>query len=96
VEFFNERDAEGVQVRGGHLDGPTATEMTLRIQRTHNDKGEQLYRSAFSTDGGETWTWGMTWTLPEGTDVRIGLVAGGGADPATDAVFDEFRLREAG
>jgi hypothetical protein len=90
VEFFNERDAEG------HLDGPTATEMTLRIQRTHNDKGEQLYRSAFSTDGGETWTWGMTWTLPEGTDVRIGLVAGGGADPATDAVFDEFRLREAG
>lgn len=93
VEFLTRRDADGVVVQGGHLDGPPATDITLRILRTSNEAGEQLYRSAFSVDGGQTWRWGMTWTLPAGTDVRIGLQAGGGADPATTAFFDEVRLR---
>ncbi|WP_156224246.1 family 43 glycosylhydrolase [Pseudactinotalea suaedae] len=94
VEFFTKRDGGGVVVQGGHLDGPPATEMTLRILRTHNDAGEQLYRSAFSIDGGETWRWGMTWTMPAGTEVQIGLHAGGGAEPATVAQFEEFRILE--
>lgn len=95
VEFFTKRVHQGAVVQGGHLDGPPATAITLRIVRTHNEAGEQLYRSAFSIDGGETWRWGMTWTMPAGTDVQIGLHAGGGATPATVASFEEFRVREA-
>jgi arabinan endo-1,5-alpha-L-arabinosidase len=96
MEFYKRDDADGEVVGGGHQDGPTAKDMTLRIMRTHNDDGEQIYRSAFSTDGGKTWKWGMTWTLPEGTDVQVGLQAGGGAKPATNAVFDEVRFRDVG
>ncbi|ACQ78736.1 glycoside hydrolase family 43 [Beutenbergia cavernae DSM 12333] len=95
VEFFTEREHQGVLLLGGHLDGPPATEITLRILRTENAAGEQLYRSAFSIDDGVTWRWGMTWTLPAGTDVRIGLQAGGGATPATTAAFEEVRIRDA-
>ncbi|WP_420112684.1 family 43 glycosylhydrolase [Pseudactinotalea sp.] len=95
VEFFTKRDGGGIPVQGGHLDGPPATEITLRIVRTHNAEGEQLYRSAFSIDGGQTWRWGMTWTMPAGTDVQIGLHAGGGESPSTVATFDEFRIRQA-
>jgi arabinan endo-1,5-alpha-L-arabinosidase len=96
MEFYSRKDADGEVVGGGHQDGPTAKDMTLRIMRTHNAKGEQLYRSAFSIDGGTTWKWGMTWTMPKGTDVQVGLQAGGGAKPATDAVFDEVRFRDVG
>lgn len=93
VEFFTQRDADGLVVQGGHLDGPPAAEITLRIVRTHDADGVQLYRSAFSTDGGDTWRWGMTWTLPARTDVQIGLTAGGGATPAAVAEFEDFRVR---
>ena len=91
VEFGKEVRQDGFLSWGGHTSGPPADTTWLRIHHTTNDAGEHLYRSAFSTDG-ETWRWGATWTLPAGSDARVGLYTGGGASPATEAVFDYVRF----
>ncbi|TNC20550.1 glycoside hydrolase [Georgenia sp. 311] len=91
VEFGKEVRQDGFLSWGGHTSGPPADTTWLRIHHTTNDAGEHLYRSALSTDG-ETWRWGATWTLPAGTDARVGLYTGGGASPATEAVFDYVRF----
>ena len=91
VEFGKEVRQDGFLSWGGHTSGPPADTTWLRIHHTTNDAGEHLYRSAFSTDG-ESWRWGATWTLPAGSDARVGLYAGGGASPATEAVFDYVRF----
>lgn len=74
--------------------GPVADTTWLRIHHTTNAAGEHLYRSAISTDG-EAWRWGATWTLPAGSDARVGLSTGGGAEPPTVAEFDYVRFSEA-
>jgi len=94
IEFLKEIRFGDQTFSGGHLDGPADEVIWLRIRHTTNDAGEHLYRSASSIDG-RTWRWGMVWTLPAGADTRIGLQAGGGADPEAAARFDYFRLRAA-
>lgn len=67
--------------------GPTTW---LRLARTVDPAtGEQRYRGGVSRDG-RTWTWGLTYTLPAGSDPRLGLVAHGG-DHAQPAAFDYLR-----
>jgi regulation of enolase protein 1 (concanavalin A-like superfamily) len=96
VEFGKEL-ADGDRLDwGAHLGGPAAPTIWLRIAHTVDpDTGDLLYRSASSRDG-KTWRWGATLTLPAGTDPRVGLYAGGGAEPATVATFEYFRIHEAG
>ncbi|WP_413452973.1 family 43 glycosylhydrolase [Georgenia phoenicis] len=91
VEFGKETLQDGFLSWGGHASGPPADTTWLRIHHTTNDAGEHLYRSAFSTDG-ESWRWGATWTLPAGSDARVGLYTGGGAQPETQASFDYVRF----
>lgn len=95
VEFGKEIDEDGTLRWGAHLGGPTAETMWLRIAHSTDPvTGEHRYRSATSRDG-ESWRWGATWTLPASTDPQIGLYAGGGANPATVASFDYFRIHHA-
>ncbi|PSK91269.1 glycosyl hydrolase family 43 [Haloactinopolyspora alba] len=92
VEFGKEIDENGTLRWGGHLGGPVAETMWLRLSHTVDPAtGEHRYRSATSRDG-DTWRWGATWTLPAGTEPRLGLYAGGGAQPATVATFDYLRI----
>ena len=48
-------------------------------------------RAGTSRDGVH-WTWGGTWTLPAGTEPRIGLVSHGGDAPQATARFDYLRV----
>ncbi len=94
VEFGKEIDEDGTLRWGGHLGGPAADTMWLRIAHsTDADTGEHQYRSATSRDG-ETWRWGATWTLPADAEPQLGLYAGGGAEPATVASFDYLRFHK--
>jgi regulation of enolase protein 1 (concanavalin A-like superfamily) len=95
VEFGKEVLQDGFLSWGGHTSGPPADTTWLRIHHTTNRAGEHLYRSAISTDG-ETWRWGATWTMPAGSDARVGLYTGGGANPPTVAEFDYVRFYRAG
>ncbi len=76
---------------GGAVIGTPAPTVWLRLAHTTNRAGEHLFRAGTSRDG-RSWTWGATWTFAPGTTPRIGLVAHGGADPATTATFDYLRL----
>ena len=61
----------------------------LRLYVHEDDaNGEHEIRMASSTDG-ETWRWGGVWTLPDDTDLRIGLVAMN--TPGAVASFDYVR-----
>ncbi|MGA4506748.1 family 43 glycosylhydrolase [Propionibacteriaceae bacterium G1746] len=81
-------------IYGGAIIGPNAPTMWMRIAHHQRANGEHLYRAGFSHDG-VTWTWGATMTFEPGTTQRIGLYAGGGANPATVATFHEFTLSRA-
>ncbi|GGM34464.1 family 43 glycosylhydrolase [Promicromonospora citrea] len=95
VEFGKELTADG-RWWGGHLSGPVADTMHLRLFHTTDPAtGEHRFRAASSRDG-RNWRPGATWTLPADTDPRIGIYAGGGASPAVTAVFDEVLVRELG
>ena len=93
VEFLKEVRIGDQTFSGGHLDGPTAVTMSLRILHTTNAAGENLYRSASSVDG-STWRWGQVLVLPAGAEALVGLQAGGGAEPPATASFDSFRFYE--
>ena len=96
VEFGKELTADGRTWFGGHVSGPVADTMHLRLFHTTDPAtGEHRYRSASSRDG-RAWRFGATWTLPAGTDPEVGIYAGGGASPAATAVFDTVQLRELG
>lgn len=87
VEFGKELSDGDRLDWGAHLSGPTATTMWLRLHHSVDEHtGDLLYRSASSVDG-QNWRWGATWTLPADANPRVGLYAGGGAEPATTAVF---------
>ncbi|MFD2795657.1 family 43 glycosylhydrolase [Promicromonospora vindobonensis] len=96
VEFGKELTADGRTWFGGHVSGPVADTMHLRLFHTTDPAtGEHEYRAASSRDG-ESWRFGATWTLPAGTDPEVGIYAGGGATPATTATFERFSLRTLG
>ena len=80
---------------GGAVIGTPAPTVWLRLAHTTNRAGEHLFRAGTSRDG-RSWTWGATWTFAPGTTPRIGLVAHGGAEPATTATFDYLRLYRLG
>jgi arabinan endo-1,5-alpha-L-arabinosidase len=91
TEFGKEQPYAGRLVYGGTIVGPPADTTWLRITHTVDRvDGEHLLRSSTSRDG-RTWVRGGVWTLPAGTDLRIGLVSHGGQGAA--ARFDWFRLR---
>lgn len=93
VEFGKEMPYAGALSYGGTIAGtPGLTTTWLRLaHRVDPANGEHEYRAGVSRDG-KRWTWGGVWTLPAGSDPRIGLVAHGGAEPAVTASFDYLRF----
>jgi hypothetical protein len=74
---------------GGTIVGPPAETTWLRLtHRTDPRDGEHELR-AWSSRDGHTWVRGGVWTLPAGTDLKVGLVSHGG-EGAT-AGFDYVR-----
>jgi hypothetical protein len=89
TEFGKEMPYAGGLSYGGTIIGPPAETTYLRI--THHvdpENGEHELRGWTSRDG-RTWVKGGVWTLPAGTDLRVGLVSHGGA--GATAAFDWFR-----
>ncbi|HVK34766.1 MAG TPA: family 43 glycosylhydrolase [Microlunatus sp.] len=83
--------ADGRTSYGGAVIGTPAPTVWLRLAHTTNAAGEHLFRAGTSRDGRD-WTWGATWIFAPGATPKIGLVAHGGAEPATTATFDYLRL----
>ena len=76
------------------LIGPPSDKTWLRLaHRVDPANGDHEFRAATSRDG-EDYVWGGTWTLPAGTESRIGLLSLGRAqnDPAVTSRFDYFRV----
>jgi arabinan endo-1,5-alpha-L-arabinosidase len=79
---------------GGMLIGPPADTTWLQLShRVDPNNGEHEFRAATSRDG-EHWVWGGVWTLPKGTNPRIGLISLGRTegDRAATSEFDYFRV----
>ncbi len=80
---------------GGMLVGPPADTTWLRLaHRVDQQNGKHEFRADTSRDG-QTWVRGGTWTLPAGTDPRIGLISHGKRDPndpSATSEFDYFRV----
>lgn len=96
VEFGRELAAAAGDDRtiySGAIIGAPAPTMTMRIAHSTNDEGEHVYRAGISRDG-TTWVWGAAWTFPASADPRLGLYAGGGADPQTQARFHDVTVYE--
>ena len=95
TEFGKEMPFAGRTSFGGMLIGPPSTTTYLRLShRVDPNNGEHEYRAATKRAGG-TWIWGGTWTLPAGTQPRIGLLSLGKSnpdDPTATSRFDYFRV----
>ena len=95
TEFGKEMPYSGRLSYGGMLIGPPAETTWLRLaHRVDPANGEHEYRAATSRNGVD-WIWGGTWTLPAGTDPRIGLISHGKRDPndpSATSEFDYFRV----
>jgi arabinan endo-1,5-alpha-L-arabinosidase len=90
TEFGHEEPYAGRVVNGGTIVGPPAATTWLRItHRLDPRNGEHELRAWTSRDG-KAWVKGGVWTLPEGSDVRVGLVSHGGA--GATAKFSYFRV----
>jgi hypothetical protein len=93
TEFGKEMPYAGRTSYGGTIIGPPADTTYLRItHRVDPVNGEHELRGWSSRDG-SSWVKGGVWTLPAGTDLKVGLVSHGrgAADPAATAQFDWFR-----
>jgi arabinan endo-1,5-alpha-L-arabinosidase len=79
---------------GGTIVGPPADTTWLRITARTDPRNGELELTPFTSRDGRTWVRGGTWTLPAGSDVRVGLVSQGRreAAPVATARFDYFRL----
>ena len=92
TEFGKELRYDGGTRFGGMLVGTPADTTWLRLAHTLDpENGEHELRAGTSRDGVH-WTWGGTWTLPAGTEPRIGLVSHGGDAPQATARFDYLRV----
>ncbi|WP_151524040.1 family 43 glycosylhydrolase [Serinicoccus kebangsaanensis] len=80
-------------IYGGAIIGAPAPTMSMRIAHSTNEEGEHVYRAGISRDG-ESWVWGAAWTFPADAEPRLGLYAGGGAEPPTEARFHEVTVYE--
>ena len=92
VEFGHEIPYAGALSYGGTIAGTPGERTTwLRLAHRTDATGEHEYRAGVSRDG-HTWTWGGVWTMPAGTNPRIGLIAHGGSAPPVTASFDYLRF----
>jgi arabinan endo-1,5-alpha-L-arabinosidase len=90
TEFGKEQPFADRTSYGGMAVGTPAPVTWLRLShRIDPANGEHKFRAASSRDG-HRWTWGGVWTLPAGTQPRIGLVSHGGAGAAAE--FDYVRI----
>jgi arabinan endo-1,5-alpha-L-arabinosidase len=90
TEYGKEQPYAGAIAYGSTSVGPPAATTWLRLRRTSDPRtGEERFQ-AFTSRDGRKWIAGGTWTLPEGSRPRVGLVSMGG-EGAT-AEFDYFRL----
>jgi arabinan endo-1,5-alpha-L-arabinosidase len=90
TEFGKEMPFAGRTSYGGMAVGTPAPVTWLRLRhRIDPADGEHEFRAASSRDG-RNWTWGGVWTLPAGTQPRIGLVSHGGAGAVAE--FDYVRI----
>jgi arabinan endo-1,5-alpha-L-arabinosidase len=90
TEFGKEMPFADGTSYGGMAIGTPAPVTWLRLShRVDPANGEHEFRAATSRDG-RHWTWGGVWTLPAGSQPRIGLVSHGGAGAVAE--FDYFRI----
>lgn len=89
TEFGKEQPYAGQPAYGSMLVAPPAETTWLRLAHRVAANGEHTYRASVSTDGVH-WVVGGVWTLPAGTDARIGLVSHGGV--GATAQFDYVRV----
>ena len=90
TEFGHEQPYAGRVVNGGTIVGPPAATTWLRMtHRLDPRNGEHELRAWTSRDG-KAWVKGGVWTLPAGSDVRVGLVSHGGV--GATAKFSYFRV----
>ena len=90
TEFGKEMPFADATSYGGMAVGTPAPVTWLRLShRIDPANGEHEFRAASSRDG-RHWTWGGVWTLPAGTNPRIGLISHGGAGAVAE--FDYFRI----
>jgi arabinan endo-1,5-alpha-L-arabinosidase len=90
TEFGKEMPVADRTSYGGMAVGTPAPVTWLRLShRIDPANGEHEFRAASSRDG-RHWTWGGVWTLPAGTNPRIGLISHGGAGAVAE--FDYFRI----
>ncbi|WP_375422916.1 family 43 glycosylhydrolase [uncultured Friedmanniella sp.] len=90
TEFGHETSYAGRLSYGGTIVGPPAATTWLRLtHRLDPRNGEHELRAWTSRDG-RSWVKGGVWTLPAGSDVRVGLVSQGGA--GATARFDYLRV----
>jgi hypothetical protein len=98
MEFGKVTMSSGVRAWGGAIIGPPAATTWLRLAHTTDPKtGESDFRAGSSRDG-KHWVWGAVWTMPAGSNPKIGLVSQG-SSAATDAAvgkanaqFDYFHI----
>jgi arabinan endo-1,5-alpha-L-arabinosidase len=90
TEFGKEQPFADATAYGGMAIGTPAPVTWLRLShRIDPANGEHEFRAASSRDG-RRWTWGGVWTLPAGTQPRIGLISHGGAGAVAE--FDYLRI----
>jgi arabinan endo-1,5-alpha-L-arabinosidase len=88
TEFGKDMVYAGRAVYGSMAVGPTAETMWFRLYHSRA-AGEHRFQAATSRDGVH-WIRGGVWTLPGGTQPRIGLISMGGS--GATARFDWFRV----
>jgi len=94
TEFGKEMPFAGGLSYGGMLIGPPSGTTWLRLShKVDPNNGEHEFRAATRREGGD-WIWGGVWTMPAGTDPRIGLISHGRQTDAPRATsrFDYFRV----
>jgi arabinan endo-1,5-alpha-L-arabinosidase len=90
TEFGKDMVYAGRAIYGSMAVGPTAETMWLRLYHSFSRaRNEHRFQAATSRDGVH-WVRGSVWTLPAGTQPRIGLISMGGV--GATARFDYFRV----
>ena len=94
TEFGKEMPYAGRLSYGGTIVGPPALTTWLRIVNRINPANGEHVLTPFTSRDGHTWTRGGSWTLPAGSDIKVGLVSQGrqGGPAAATASFDYFHV----